>query len=88
TGAIAVSINFAIVLLRDLVSRIHETSQEVARYTHTQSITNLLAGALEHPAQDISGAFTAMNEMAPSIYQVSANATESADGTPVAYTHL
>ena len=80
TGAIADSINFAIDQLRDLVSRIHETSQEVARYTQdTQSITNQLAEASEHQAQEIAGASTAMNEMALSIDQVSANASESAD---------
>ncbi len=70
TGAIADSINFAIDQLRDLVSRIHETSQEVARYTQdTQSITNQLAEASEHQAQEIAGSFTAMNEMAQSIDQ-------------------
>lgn len=80
TGAIADSINFAIDQLRDLVSRIHETSQEVARYTQdTQSITNQLAEASEHQAQEIAGASTAMNEMAQSIDQVSANASESAE---------
>ncbi|MCU4443606.1 methyl-accepting chemotaxis protein [Acinetobacter pittii] len=80
TGAIADSINFAIDQLRDLVSRIHETSQEVARYTQdTQSITNQLAEASEHQAQEIAGASTAMNEMAQSINQVSSNASESAE---------
>ncbi|MEI2558403.1 methyl-accepting chemotaxis protein [Acinetobacter pittii] len=80
TGAIADSINFAIDQLRDLVSRIHETSQEVARYTHnTQNITNQLAEASEHQAQEIAGASTAMNEMALSIDQVSFNASESAN---------
>ncbi|MBJ9722710.1 methyl-accepting chemotaxis protein [Acinetobacter calcoaceticus] len=80
TGAIADSINFAIDQLRDLVSRIHETSQEVARYTHdTQNITNQLAEASEHQAQEIAGASTAMNEMAQSIDQVSSNASESAE---------
>lgn len=80
TGAIADSINFAIDQLRDLVSRIHETSQEVARYTHnTQNITNQLAEASEHQAQEIAGASTAMNEMALSIDQVSSNASESAN---------
>ncbi|EPA9108008.1 methyl-accepting chemotaxis protein [Acinetobacter nosocomialis] len=79
TGAIADSINFAIDQLRDLVSRIHETSQEIARYTQdTQNITNQLAEASEHQAQEIAGASTAMNEMALSIDQVSANASESA----------
>lgn len=80
TGAIADSINFAIDQLRDLVSRINETSQEVARYTQsTQSVTNQLAEASEHQAQEIAGASAAMNEMALSIDQVSENASESAD---------
>ena len=79
TGAIADSINFAIDQLRDLVSRITETSQEVAQYTATtQSITNQLAEASEHQAQEIAGASAAINEMAMSIDQVSANAEESA----------
>lgn len=77
TGAIADSINFAIDQLRDLVSRITETSQEVARYT--QDITNQLAEASEHQAQEIAGASAAMNEMALSIDQVSSNASESAE---------
>lgn len=79
TGAIADSINFAIDQLRDLVSRITETSQEVAQYTaNTQGITNQLAEASEHQAQEIAGASAAINEMAMSIDQVSSNATESA----------
>ena len=79
TGAIADSINFAIDQLRDLVSRITETSQEVAQYTaNTQSITNQLAEASEHQAQEIAGASAAINEMAMSIDQVSSNAAESA----------
>ncbi|QFS17983.1 methyl-accepting chemotaxis protein [Acinetobacter indicus] len=79
TGAIADSINFAIDQLRDLVSRIHETSHEVAHYTaNTQEITNQLAEASEHQAQEIAGASAAINEMAMSIDQVSANAEESA----------
>ncbi|WP_374666658.1 methyl-accepting chemotaxis protein [Acinetobacter sp.] len=80
TGAIADSINFAIDQLRDLVSRITETSQEVAQYTaNTQGITNQLAEASEHQAQEIAGASAAINEMAVSIDQVSANAEESAE---------
>ena len=79
TGAIADSINFAIDQLRDLVSRITETSQEVAQYTaSTQRITNQLAEASEHQAQEIAGASAAINEMAMSIDQVSSNAEESA----------
>ena len=79
TGAIADSINFAIDQLRDLVSRITETSQEVAQYTaSTQGITNQLAEASKHQAQEIAGASAAINEMAMSIDQVSSNAEESA----------
>ena len=79
TGAIADSINFAIDQLRDLVSRINETSQEVSQYTaNTQHITNQLAEASEHQAQEIAGASSAINEMAMSIDEVSANASESA----------
>ena len=80
TGAIADSINFAIDQLRDLVSRINDTSQEISRYSQdTQNITNQLAEASEHQAQEIAGASAAINEMAQSIDQVSSNATESAD---------
>ena len=80
TGAIADSINFAIDQLRDLVSRINETSQEVAQYTQdTQQITHQLAEASEHQAQEIAGASAAINEIAQSIDLVSANAEESAE---------
>lgn len=80
TGAIADSINCAIDQLRDLVSRINETSQEVARYTqNTQLITHQLAEASEHQAQEIAGASNAINEIAQSIDHVSANASQSAE---------
>jgi len=63
TGAIADSINFAIDQLRDLVSRINDTSQEVARYSQdTQHITNQLAEASEHQAQEIAGASAAITK--------------------------
>ena len=80
TGAIADSINFAIDQLRDLVSRINSTSEEVAKYTQeTQQITLQLSEASEHNAQEIAGASAAINQMAHSIDQVSANASQSAD---------
>ncbi|MCJ8146276.1 methyl-accepting chemotaxis protein [Acinetobacter sp. A3.8] len=80
TGAIADSINFAIDQLRDLVSRINSTSEEVAKYTQeTQQVTMQLSEASEHNAQEIAGASNAINEMAASIDQVSANAAESAE---------
>jgi twitching motility protein PilJ len=65
TGAIADSINFAIDQLRDT--------------QNTQNITNQLAEASEHQAQEIAGASSAISEMATSIDQVSANASESAE---------
>ncbi|WP_374294737.1 methyl-accepting chemotaxis protein [Acinetobacter sp.] len=80
TGAIADSINFAIDQLRDLVSRINSTSEEVAKYTQeTQQVTMQLSEASEHNAQEIAGASTAISLMAASIDQVSANAAESAE---------
>lgn len=80
TGAIADSINFAIDQLRDLVSRINSTSEEVAKYTQeTQQVTMQLSEASEHNAQEIASASTAINQMAASIDQVSANAAESAE---------
>ncbi|XID76027.1 methyl-accepting chemotaxis protein [Alkanindiges sp. WGS2144] len=79
TGAIADSINFAIDQLRELVSRINSTSAQVADYSQeTQSLAMQLADSSEHQAQEIAGASAAINEMAVSIDQVSANAMESA----------
>ena len=79
TGAIADSINFAIDQLRELVSKINLTSAQVADYSQeTQSIAMQLADSSEHQAQEIAGASAAINEMAVSIDQVSANAMESA----------
>ncbi|MDF2446689.1 MAG: Methyl-accepting chemotaxis protein [Moraxellaceae bacterium] len=66
TGAIADSINYSIDQLRGLVATI------------TQSTAMHLAEASEHQAQEIAGASAAVNEMAVSIDQVSANAAESA----------
>jgi twitching motility protein PilJ len=80
TGAIADSINFAIDQLRDLVTRIHTTSEEVSKYSlETQQLTMHLSEASEHNAQEIAGASAAINQMALSIDHVSLNATESAE---------
>ncbi len=79
TGAIADSVNYAIDQLRQLVSAINTTAQQVASSSQeTQLTTMQLADASEHQAQEIAGASAAINEMAVSIDQVSANATESA----------
>ncbi len=79
TGAIADSINYTIDQLRVLVSRINETSEEVASAAQdTQQTALHLAEASEHQAQEIAGASAAVNQMAVTIDQVSANAAESA----------
>ncbi|GLS27044.1 methyl-accepting chemotaxis protein [Marinibactrum halimedae] len=79
TGAIADSINYTIDQLRVLVSRINETSVNVASASQdTQQTALHLAEAAEHQAQEIAGASAAVNEMAVTIDQVSANAAESA----------
>ncbi|WP_188149479.1 methyl-accepting chemotaxis protein [Teredinibacter waterburyi] len=79
TGAIADSINYTIDQLRVLVSRINETSERVVTGSKdTQQTALHLAEASEHQAQEIAGASAAVNEMAVTIDQVSANAAESA----------
>lgn len=79
TGAIADSVNFAIDQLRQLVSAINVTAENVARASDTtQSNVVKLAEASENQAQEIAGVSTAINDIALSIDQVSANASESA----------
>ena len=79
TGAIADSINFSIDQLRALVETINHTALQVSSAAQeTQGTAMHLAEASEHQAQEIAGASAAVNEMAVSIDQVSANAAESA----------
>ena len=79
TGAIADAFNFAIVQLRELVSRIVDTAENVSSSSKvTRSTALQLSEAAEHQAQEIAGASAAVNEMAITIDQVSANAAESA----------
>ncbi|GMG85907.1 methyl-accepting chemotaxis protein [Biformimicrobium ophioploci] len=78
TGAIADSINYTIDQLRVLVSRINSAAQVVTGLSQeTQQTALHLAEASEHQAQEIAGASAAVNEMAVTIDQVSANASES-----------
>ncbi|MGA7801491.1 MAG: methyl-accepting chemotaxis protein [Gammaproteobacteria bacterium] len=80
TGAIADSINFTIDALRDVVTTINATSEQVsgsAQQTRQTAMT--LADASENQAQEITSASTAINEMAVSIDEVSNHAVESAD---------
>ncbi|WEV49413.1 methyl-accepting chemotaxis protein [Acinetobacter sp. ESL0695] len=80
TGAIADSINFAIDQLRDLVSRIYQTSQEVSVYTqNTQQVTSSLTQASQQQSDQISGASKAINAIVLSIGEVSNNANESTE---------
>jgi len=78
TGAIADSINYSIDQMRELVSSINQNAVEVSSAAkETQATAIHLAEASEHQAQEIAGASAAVNEMAVSIDQVSANAAES-----------
>jgi methyl-accepting chemotaxis protein len=79
TGAIADSVNYTIDQLRQLVSRINTTAVQVSSAAQDSQQTVLhLAEASDHQAQEIAGASAAINEMAVTIDQVSANAAESA----------
>lgn len=79
TGAIADSVNFTIDQLRQLVSRINQTASQVSTAAQdSQQTAFQLAEASTHQAQEIAGASAAINEMAVTIDQVSANAAESA----------
>jgi len=84
TGAIADAMNFTIDQLRSLVSTIKDSVGKLSNATtDTQGISIELAQASRNQAQEITGASAAINEMAVSIEQVSANASESttvADG--------
>jgi twitching motility protein PilJ len=80
TGAIADSINYAIDALRNLVTAINETTQQVSSAAQQSQATAMhLAEASDHQAQQITGASSAINEMAVSIEAVSSHAGELAD---------
>ncbi len=80
TGAIADSINYTIDALRDVVTTINTTSEQVESAAEQTKATAMnLAEASEHQAQEITSAVTAINEMAVSISEVSENAAETAD---------
>ncbi len=80
TGAIADSINYAIDALRNLVQAINETTQQVSSAAQQSQATAMhLAEASDHQAQQITGASSAINEMAVSIEAVSSHAGELAD---------
>jgi len=78
TGAIADSINFSIDQMRDMVSRINETSVKVSAVAgQTQNSVVELADASERQSNEIGDVSDSVNEMAVSIDMVSYNAAES-----------
>ncbi|EPJ82278.1 chemotaxis sensory transducer [Pseudomonas sp. CFII64] len=78
TGAIADSINYSVDQLRELVATINLTAEQVfGAVKDTQTTATQLAAASEHQALQIAAASNAINDMAVSIDQVSANALES-----------
>ncbi len=80
TGAIADSINYAIEALRELVTTINQTSEQVSSATQESRATAMhLAEASEHQAEQITQANDSIKEMTGAIDQMSNDATESAE---------
>jgi twitching motility protein PilJ len=80
TGAIADSINYAIEALRELVTTINQTSDQVSTATQESRATAMhLTEASEHQAEQITQANEAIKEMTQAIDQMSNDATESAE---------
>ncbi len=80
TGAIADSINYAIEALRELVTTINQTSEQVSGATQESRATAMhLAEASEHQAEQITLANDSIKEMTGAIDQMSNDATESAE---------
>ncbi len=80
TGAIADSINYAIEALRELVTTINQTSEQVSGATQESRATAMhLAEASEHQAEQITQANESIKEMTGAIDQMSQDATESAE---------
>jgi len=80
TGAIADSVNYAVEALRDLVSGVNTTAQQVAAQAQeTRATTTQLAEASEHQAQEIRSATETINDMAQSFDDMAKRSSESAD---------
>jgi twitching motility protein PilJ len=80
TGAIADSVNYAVEALRDLVSGVNNTAQQVAAQAQeTRATTMQLAEASEHQAREIREATDTINEMAKSFDDMAKRSSESAD---------
>ncbi len=80
TGAIADSVNYSIDALRDLVSTINETADQVTQAVQsTRSTTIELAKSSEQQALEIANASASVADISESMSKVSQNAAESAD---------
>jgi twitching motility protein PilJ len=80
TGAIADSVNYSIDALRDLVSTINNTANQVrSAVRKTQNMTGELAEASDAQARQISAASSAVTEISRSMSQVSERAADSAE---------
>ena len=80
TGAIADSINYAIEALRELVTTINATSEQVSGATQESRATAMhLAEASEHQAEQITQANDSIKEMTSAIDEMSNGAGESAE---------
>jgi twitching motility protein PilJ len=80
TGAIADSVNYSIDALRDLVSTINNTANQVRRAVRkTQNMTGELAVASEAQASKITAASNSVTEISKSMSEVSERAADSAE---------
>ena len=80
TGAIADSVNYSIDALRDLVSTINNTANQVrSAVRKTQNLTGELAEASDAQARQITAASSAVTEISKSMSQVSERAADSAE---------
>ncbi|MBL3591105.1 MAG: type IV pili methyl-accepting chemotaxis transducer N-terminal domain-containing protein [gamma proteobacterium endosymbiont of Lamellibrachia anaximandri] len=80
TGAIADSINYAIEALRELVTTINATSEQVSSSTQESRATAMhLAEASEHQAEQITQANASIKEMTIAIDQMTKDAAETAE---------
>jgi twitching motility protein PilJ len=80
TGAIADSVNYSIDALRDLVSTINNTANQVrGAVRKTQNMTGELAEASDAQARQITAASSAVTEISKSMSQVSERAADSAE---------
>lgn len=80
TGAIADSVNYSIDALRDLVSTINQTAEQVSgAVSKTQSTTRGLAEASQQQAREIELASSAITDISESMSKVSKNASDSAN---------